>query len=95
MTILNYKVIEQGWSFIDNDVLNEKIFHKHKNELTNYGRDIDLLFTYIKISHGRRIYGKDPSIRKKITAPDLESGFIMLLSNRERTNNTFMSSLYV
>ena len=95
MTILNYKVIEQGWSFIDNDVLNEKIFHKHKNELTNYGRDIDLLFTYIKISHGRRIYGKDPSIRKKITASDLESGFIMLLSNRERTNNTFMSSLYV
>lgn len=95
MKILNCKVVEQGWSFIDDDVLDEKIFHKHKNELINYGRDIDLLFTYMKISHGRRIYGKDPSIRKKLTVSDLESGFTMLLSNRERTNNTFMSSLYV
>ena len=95
MKIFNCKVVEQGWSFIDNDVLNEKIFHKHQNDLTHYGRDIDLLFTYIKISHGRRIYGKDPNMRKKITSGDLNSGFIMLLSNKEKTSNSFMSSLYV
>lgn len=95
MKILMGKVTEQGWSFTNDDVLNEKIFHKYKNDLTNYGRDIDLLFTYIKICHGRRIYGMDPSIRKKISLCDLESGFTMLLSNKETTNSTFMSSLYV
>ena len=96
MKILNQKVSEQGWSFIDDKVLNENIFHKHKTNLTSYGRDIDLLFTYMKICHGRRIYGKDVDIRKKITTVDLEAGFNMLLRHKEKgSNNTFMSTLYV
>lgn len=95
MKIMNQKVSEQGWSFIDDSVLNENIFHKHKNNLTSYGRDIDLLFTYVKICHGRRIYGKDVDIRKKITTMDLESGFNMLLRHKEKGINTFMSTLYV
>lgn len=98
MKILNQKVSEQGWGFIDDCVLNENIFHKHKDNLTNYGRDIDLLFTYIKICHGRRIYGKDADIRKKITKNDLDAGFNMLLRHKEKgnnTSNTFMSTLYV
>ena len=95
MNIFNRKVLEQGWSFIDDGVLDENIFYKQKNNLMSYGRDIDLLFTYIKICHGRRIYGKSVDIRKKITTVDLEAGFNMLLTHKENDSNTFMSTLYV
>ena len=95
MKIFTQKVLEQGWCFIDNTVLNENIFYKHKTDLTSYGRDIDLLFTYIKICHGRRIYGKDADSRKKITTMDLEAGFNMLVRHKEKGINTIMSTLYV
>ena len=95
MKILDRKVKEQGWDFINDKVLNEKWFHKHKDSLTNYGRDVELLFTYVKICHGRRIYGKDSSIRKKISSEDLDNGIQMLLANKEQKETSFISSLYV
>jgi|TARA_B110000285_G_scaffold235550_1_gene318008 SpoVK/Ycf46/Vps4 family AAA+-type ATPase len=94
MNMLDIKVKEQGWEFMKN-VLNEKWFIKHKEDLKSYGRDIELLFTYMKICHGRRIYGKNKDIRKKITIDDLNSGFKMLLANKEKKEKTFMSTLYV
>lgn len=94
MKILDIKVKEQGWEFME-DVLNEKWFIKQKEYLKNYGRDIELLFTYMKISHGRRIYGKNKELRKKLSMDDLNSGFKTLLENKEKQEKTFISTLYV
>ena len=94
MKILDIKVKEQGWEFMEG-VLNEKWFIKNQEYLKNYGRDIELLFTYMKISHGRRIYGKNKNIRKKITIDDLDSGFKTLLLNKEKQEKSFISTLYV
>jgi len=63
--------------------------------MKSYGRDIELLFTYVKICHGRRIYGKNKELRKKITQEDLDSGFKMLLENKEKQEKSFISTLYV
>ena len=41
---------------------------------------MELLFSYTKIAHGRRIYGKDVSLRKQITQADLEKGYDVSLT---------------
>ena len=95
MKIFEVKVNSCGWKFSNSSVVHEKWFNKRKDELKNYGRDIELLFTYVKICHGRRIYGGDVEIRKIITMDDLDAGYHMLIANREKKTNNFMSTLYV
>ena len=95
MKIFEVKVNSCGWKFSNSSVVHEKWFNKRKDELKNYGRDIELLFTYVKICHGRRIYGGDVEIRKIITRDDLDAGYHMLIANREKKTNNFMSTLYV
>lgn len=94
MKMLHRKVKEQGWEFIEG-VLNDKWFIQQKEHFKSYGRDIELLFTYMKICHGRRIYGKNKDIRKKISIADLDGGLKMLLTNKEKQEKTFISTLYV
>ena len=73
MQIFILKIEQNGWK-ISIDIL-ENWFILHKDSFKHYGRDMELLFSYTKISHGRRIYGKDVSLRKIITIDDLENGF--------------------
>lgn len=95
MIIFKRKVEASDWEFVDDSILNEKWFHTNKEHLTSYGRDIEILFTYVKICHGRRIYGKHKDLRKKITRNDLDSGLELLLANKEHKEKLFISSLYV
>jgi len=68
------KVQENDWKIDDNK--NEQIlwFKKHYKFFRHYGRDMEQLFSYVKICHGRRIYGKD-SEKKLITMIDMNKGF--------------------
>ena len=95
MTIFKRKVEVSDWEFIDDSILNEKWFHTNKEHLTSYGRDIEILLTYVKICHGRRIYGKHKDLRKKITRNDLDTGLQLLLANKEHKEKLFISTLYV
>mgnify|MGYP003758735823 FL=1 len=95
MTIFKRKVEVSDWEFIDDSILNEKWFHTNKEHLTSYGRDIEILLTYVKICHGRRIYGKHKDVRKKITRKDLDTGLELLLANKEHKEKLFISTLYV
>ena len=52
--------------------------HKH---FPYFGRDMELLFTYTKIVHGRRIFGKPPELRKHLTQEDLDNGFKIYMKN--------------
>jgi hypothetical protein len=90
------KVNETDWSLYDDSVVKESWFEKNKDHFKNYGRDMELLFTYTKISHSKRIYGKSAEMRKKITLEDLQSGYEMLLNNRKQVEkNTSLYGLYV
>jgi len=95
MKIFKRKVELTDWQLIDDNVLNEKWFHVNKDNLKSYGRDVEILLTYVKICHSRRIYGKHKDIRKKITKSDMDSGLALMLVNKEKKEKIFISSLYV
>jgi SpoVK/Ycf46/Vps4 family AAA+-type ATPase len=95
-SIFMKKVGETDWSLYDNSVVNDSWFDKNKDNFKNYGRDMELLFTYTKISHSKRIYGKSPELRKKITIEDLNNGYELLLNNRKKVEkNNSLYGLYV
>ena len=95
MQIFKQKVELTEWQFVDDNVLSEKWFHINKEHLKSYGRDVEILLTYVKICHSRRIYGKHKDIRKKITKNDMDLGLALMLVNKETKDNLFISSLYV
>jgi len=82
MRIFKKKVADQEWSFEDEDQIKEKWFIDKKDNFKFYGRDMELLFTYVKICHGRRIYGKNKEYRKKISLEDLDKGYEIFLKNK-------------
>lgn len=91
MGIFEKKVKENGWEFIDGFMENKlkkktDWFQKNKKHFENYGRDMELLFSYVKINHAQRIFGKEESIRKNITEEDLEAGFEMFKQNKRKVD---------
>lgn len=91
------KVNETNWYINDDEIPTEKWFEKNKENFRNYGRDMELLFTYTKICHSKRIYGKPIEERKKISMGDLENGLEMLKNNRKQKDkrNPILDSLYI
>lgn len=94
MQIFILKVENNGWEI---NILKklEYWFEINKDTFKNYGRDMELLFSYTKISHGRRIYGKDVSLRKKITMEDLENGFKVFQKHNSKKKIDIPYGLYI
>ena len=90
--ILTKKIKENEW--ILEQEIPESWFSKKSKTFTNYGRDMDALFTYTKIAHGRRIYGKSADMRKKIMLEDLDKGYEVFMKNRE-VKKSFIHDMYV
>jgi len=86
-------VIENEWTFEDEETIKDKWFDERKEQFTSYGRDMELLLTYVKIAHGRRIYGKDKEYRKKLSVNDISEGYSIFLKNK-KTSKKDMSALY-
>jgi len=63
----------RNWK-VDEDV-KLKWFETKKDDFKDNGRSMEQLFSYAKVSHAQRIYGKEPSLRKLLTNGDLEEGF--------------------
>ena len=97
MKIFKKKVLEQEWEFENQDDIKEKWFGEKKELFKNFGRDIELLFTYSKIAHSRRIYGKEKELRKKLSIEDMNAGYETFLKNRksQKENNQFMHTLFI
>ena len=95
MEIFKKKMDDIEWSFDSEDVLNKKWFESKYNNFKNFGRDMENLLFYVKIAHSRRIYGKDPELRKKICQEDLENGYKMFLENNKPKENVKFHGLYV
>lgn len=96
MEIFKKKINETDW-IIEDNVVNIKWFDKHKQDFKNYGRDMELLFSYLKIAHSRRIYGKDSSLRKRITTEDLNGGYEIFIKNKKKENkmDKMLQSIYI
>jgi len=89
MQIFEKKAAENEWT-LDWDAT--KWFEQ--KQFKYFGRDMELLFTYTKIAHGRRIYGKT-AIRKNISLDDLNNGYKTFLKNKDKPENKLMHSLYI
>lgn len=91
------KIIDMNnWKLEDEDTINKQWFNSKYEEFTSYGRDMEQLFTYTKICHSRRIYGKDISKRKKIIMQDIENGYKMFSDNRKKKEeNKHIFSMYI
>lgn len=61
--------IESNMSLLDNFI------SKNIGSFKNYGGDIDILLLNSKIVHGRRVFGKDLSLKMKLTLDDIKKGF--------------------
>jgi DNA helicase TIP49 (TBP-interacting protein) len=87
------KVTDNDWS-TDNSIP-IGWFEKRKDKFIHYGRDMEILFTYTKISHGRRIYGKGSENRKKISIEDLNKGYKTFLENNGSNTVVVAHSMYM
>ena len=96
MNIFKKLAVEQEWEFDKNYIMNERWFEDKKDYFKFFGRDMELLLTFVKISHGRRIYGKDKELRKKITLDDMNKGYEVFLKNKNTKKEPYyMNSIYV
>ncbi len=83
MEIYKKIVIDNEWKLKD-DALSLEWFKKNNKQFSSYGRDMEQMFTYTKISHSRRIYGKNEE-KKSIDKLDIENGFKMFIDNRKNS----------
>jgi SpoVK/Ycf46/Vps4 family AAA+-type ATPase len=95
MNIFKKMITEQEWKYAEDDI-KERWFDDKKDSFKNYGRDMELLLTYVKIAHGKRIYGKSAELRKIIVASDLNVGYDTFVKNIKPKKETrdFMNSIY-
>ena len=92
MRIFEKKVLDAGWS---TDCLTAHWFEKRGTSFKHFGRDAELLFSHVKICHSNRIFGKDASLRKKITSEDMDNGFRVFLENSKEKVDTSKVSYYL
>lgn len=97
MEIFKKKVIENEWSFFDESQIKERWFSDKKQDFKNFGRDMELLLTYVKIKHGRRIFGKSVDLKKKITIEDMNAGYEMFSNNKnkKKSDSNFMHTIFI
>lgn len=90
---------ESDWTFANKDEITVKWFEDKKKTFAHYGRDMEMLFTYTKISHSKRVYGKSAEQRKKITLEDLNQGYETFKKNKkagkEKDTSSALYGLYV
>jgi SpoVK/Ycf46/Vps4 family AAA+-type ATPase len=96
MDIFKKKVREIDWEFEDEGDIVERWFQDKLANFKHFGRDMELLLTYVKISHGRRIYGKSKELRKKIALSDMKDGYEVFMKNKNiKKQPVFMHGIYV
>lgn len=90
------KIKQDSWklSVSNNDL--ETFINTNKEKFSNYGGDIESLILNTKISHGRRTFGKDPTLKKNITFEDVQEGYKRLLRTKEKDpENKHFHSMYI
>ena len=75
-SIFYKKVGDAEWIIDASNSINDDWFKSKMESFEFFGRDIEVLFSHIKICHSRRIFGKsDSKTIKIITIDDMNSGY--------------------
>ena len=92
--IFQHLAISRKW--IVDATIKMKWFETNKQYFKDNGRSMEQLFSYSKISHAQRIYGKDISLRKTLTSEDLHNGLLLYKEYGNTAKNDNISlSLYI
>lgn len=91
------KIVDiNNWLVDEEAEIDKEWFKLNYKDFTSFGRDMEQLFTYTKICHSRRIYGKDVKKRKKLIMEDIKKGFKMFSDNRKKKEeNKHIYSMYL
>jgi len=73
MQIFEKKIKDCGWHL--KEPLEDTWFEKNKAYFKYYGRDMETLFSKVKIVHSRRVFCLPKEEKTQITMKDLEKGF--------------------
>lgn len=71
--IFEKKITDNNWSLKEN--LSDEWFEKNKEFFSFFGRDMETLFSKVKIAHSRRVFCLPKEEKTKISIKDLEKGF--------------------
>jgi SpoVK/Ycf46/Vps4 family AAA+-type ATPase len=90
------KVADSQWTLENPETdFSVKWFEKRKNNFIQFGRDMESLFTYTKISHGRRIYGKSNEYKKRLSKEDLDKGYESFLTHKDLPKTSPLLDMYL
>ena len=78
--IFEKKVSDAGWE-VQKGEIQDKWFEDNMDSFKFYGRDMETLFSKVKIAHSRRVFCKPKEDKTKIILKDLEKGLKMYLEN--------------
>lgn len=94
--IFTKKVNQQGWTIDPTGDNFINWFQQNYIHFKAYGRDMEKLWTFVKIKHAKRIYGQLDGF-KCISLQDLKSGFLLFKEQQEKDNESYsyLHSLYV
>lgn len=95
LEIFKKKINDIQWTFDDDFHIDENWFQQKLHFFTHFGRDIEQLLSNIKISHSKRIFGKDTSFRRKINIDDLNNGFDEYKKHKNKHEKKEIFGLYV
>lgn len=91
--IFQKMIVDQDWKMPSPIPWNSHWFSDNKSFFEHNGRDMELLFSYVKIAHAQRVYG-NKSERKVITMEDLKSGMSIFKDNKKKKPSGDMLGLY-
>lgn len=90
------KVTQSQWTLENPDTqFSVKWFEQRKDKFLQFGRDMESLFTYTKIAHGRRIYGKSTEYRKQLNGNDLDKGYEAFLKHKDLPKRSPLLDMYL
>jgi len=79
--IFKKKVSDSNWKL--NNKINDKWFEDKMDYFKFFGRDMETLFSKIKIAHSRRVFCLDNDKKRIINKKDMNKGFDSFISNNE------------
>ena len=81
--IFRKKVHDARWSCSISPAVLAGWFDDKKCEFTYFGRDMETLFSKIKICHAHRVFGKKSLAKRWVTKADLDAGLTTFIANRQ------------
>jgi SpoVK/Ycf46/Vps4 family AAA+-type ATPase len=91
--IFHCMVKQQEWEI--DEKIERKWFQENKDNFVDNGRSMEQLLSLSKIAHAKRIYGKDPAMKKRMSLDDIQEGYKMYEENMRIKKDKMLFGLYI